>query len=34
MEDDRSISPSSIASSHDENDSDLPEIRAYQPTFK
>jgi hypothetical protein len=34
MEDDRSTSPSSIASSHDEHDSDLPEIRAYHPTFK
>jgi hypothetical protein len=34
MEDDRSISPSSIASSHEEHDSDLPEIRTYQPTFK
>lgn len=33
MEDDRSTSPSSIASSHDEHESDLPEIRAYHPTF-
>lgn len=34
MEDDRSISPSSMASSHDEHDSDMPDIRAYPPVFK
>ncbi|CAF1373965.1 unnamed protein product [Rotaria sordida] len=34
MEDDRSISPSSIASSHDdEHDSDVLDNRVYQPTF-
>ncbi|CAF0796527.1 unnamed protein product [Rotaria sordida] len=33
MEDDRSTSPSSMTSSHDEHDSDVPDIRIYQPTF-
>ncbi|CAF3754490.1 unnamed protein product [Adineta steineri] len=33
MEDDRSTSPSSIASSDDEHHTDLPEVQVYQPTF-
>ena len=34
MENDRSTSPSSMSSSHDEHDSDLPEVRTFQPIFK